>query len=90
MGKHRAWVRRPTLQPAGKPALQGDRAPPAWVQPVSHPKKQRSLLGDPGLETGGTSRYSPCVAVVPEESAALWCLVPALPLPVWVAGRGGA
>ncbi len=32
----------------------------AWrltLQPVSHPKKHKSFLGDPGLETGGTLRF---------------------------------
>jgi hypothetical protein len=28
------------------------------LQPVSHPKKQQSFLGDPGLETGAT-RFTP-------------------------------
>jgi len=36
------------------------------------------------------SRHSPCAAIAMEGSAALWRLVPVLPLPAWVAGRGGS
>ena len=39
-------------------------------QPVSHPKKHRSFLGDPGLETGATTRALTRVRGLADERAA--------------------